>query len=115
MSQLVLLTGARGFYGRRIADALRHHGFDVATPGRPEFELLDGASVERRFAALRPALVMHSAAYYGGLGICVAEPAQIFHRNVLMAVNLLNAAARHHVQRFMAIGSACAYAGNIAG
>jgi GDP-L-fucose synthase len=115
MPPTVLLTGARGFYGRRIADSLRSHGFMVATPGRPEFDLLDLASIERGFDAIQPAIVVHSAAYYGGLGICVSEPAQIFHRNVLMGAHLLNAAARHHVKRFMAIGSACAYAGDIAG
>src|SRR5262249_47908132 len=32
-----------------------------------------------------------------------------------MGANLLNAAARYDVQRFLAIGSACAYAGNITG
>ena len=115
MAQTVLLTGARGFFGRRIADALRAHGFTVATPGRPEFDLLDPAAIDRTFDTIRPSMVVHSAAYYGGLGICVTEPAQIFHRNVLMGAHLLNAAARHHVQRFMAIGSACAYAGAIAG
>lgn len=115
MSSTVLLTGARGFYGRRIAEALRQHGFEIATPGRPEFDLLDPFSIDRTFERIRPRIVVHSAAYYGGLGICVAEPAQIFHRNILMAVNLLNAAARFEVGRFMAIGSACAYAGNLAG
>src|SRR5262249_51341838 len=115
MSPTVLLTGARGFYGRRIVEALRRHGFEVATPGLPEFDLLDPISIDHTFETIRPRIVVHSAAYYGGLGICVAEPAQIFHRNVLMGANLLNAAARYDVQRFLAIGSACAYAGNITG
>ena len=115
MAKTVLLTGGRGFFGRRIADALRCHGFEVATPGRPEFDLLDPVSVERTVEAIRPAIIVHSAAYYGGLGICLAEPAQIFHRNVLMGIHLLNAAARHDLKRFMAIGSACASAGDVAG
>ncbi len=115
MSDTVLLTGGRGFFGRAIAAALRRHGFKVVTPHRPEFDLLDRASVERTLEAVRPGIVLHSAAYYGGLGICVAEPATIFHRNLLMAANLLNAAARVEVGRFLAIGSACAYAGGIAG
>jgi GDP-L-fucose synthase len=115
MSPTVLLTGARGFFGRRLAEALTQHGFQVATPGRPEFDLLDPISIDRIMEMIRPRIVVHSAAYYGGLGICVTEPALIFHRNVLMAANLLNAAARFGVRRFMAIGSACAYAGDIAG
>jgi GDP-L-fucose synthase len=115
MSQLVLLTGGSGFFGRCIATALRRHGFEVATPGRPAFDLLDPASLDRTLQKLRPSHVVHSAAYYGGLGICVKEPVQIFHRNILMGVNLLNAAARADVKRFLAVGSACAYAGNIAG
>ena len=32
-----------------------------------------------------------------------------------MGIHLLNAAARHDLKRFMAIGSACAYAGDVAG
>jgi nucleoside-diphosphate-sugar epimerase len=115
MSRVVLLTGARGFYGRRIAQSLRRHGFEVATPGRPECELLDAGSVDRAFASIHPEIVVHSAAYYGGLGMCVTEPALIFHRNMLMGINLLNAATRHGVKRFVAIGSACAYAGNVSG
>jgi nucleoside-diphosphate-sugar epimerase len=115
MSATVLVTGSRGFFGRRVAAALRSHGFNVAAPVRPQFDLSDAASVDQMFSATRPEIVVHAAAYYGGLGICIAEPAQIFHRNVVMAVHLLNSAARYGVQRFMAIGSACAYGGHIAG
>ena len=64
---------------------------------------------------IRPDIIVHSAAYYGGLGICMAEPAQIFHRNVLMGLNLFEAAARSGVRKIMAIGSACSYPGGVAG
>jgi GDP-L-fucose synthase len=111
----VLLTGGTGFFGRRIAEALRRHEYDVAAPGRPDFDMLDFGSTIRTLEALRPDIIVHSAAYYGGLGICMAEPAQIFHHNVLMGVNLFEAAARTGVRKIMAIGSACSYPGSVAG
>ncbi len=115
MAGLVLLTGGNGFFGRPLAEAIRRRGYEVVTPGRPKFDLLDRASVARAVADLKPAIGVHSAAYYGGLGICLAEPAEIFYRNVLMSINMLDAAAKGGVRRFLAIGSACAYAGNVAG
>ena len=74
MMERVLLTGGNGFFGRRIAEALRRHEYDVATPGRPEFDLMDAGSTRRVVERLRPDILVHSAAYYGGLGICIAEP-----------------------------------------
>jgi GDP-L-fucose synthase len=115
MPGIVLLTGGSGFLGRRIADALRVRGYEVIAPGRPRFDLMDRASVDRAITTIKPDIVIHSAAYYGGLGICVAEPEEVFYRNVLMSANLLDAAARGGVKRFMGIGSACAYAGDVVG
>src|SRR5262249_17976898 len=102
----VLLTGGTGFFGRRIAAALAGRGFTVAAPVRPELDLFERASVGRAIASARPDLVVPSAAYYGGLGIISAEPARVFHDNVLMAVHLLDAAGEARVPRFMSIGSA---------
>ena len=111
MSERILLTGATGFFGRRIAEALRQHKFDVVTPGRPDFDLMDAGSTLAGLKRLEPTSIIHSAAYYGGLGICMAEPTEIFYRNVQMGINLLEAAAKTGVRKMMAIGSACAVSG----
>jgi GDP-L-fucose synthase len=115
MTERVLLTGGTGFFGRRIAEALKRHEYEVATPGRPEFDLMDAASTRKVVEKLQPDIIVHSAAYYGGLGICIAEPMQIFSRNVMMGVNILEAAAAAGVRKVMAIGSACSYPGAVAG
>ena len=54
MAERILLTGGTGFFGRRIAAALREHGFDLTTPGRPDFDLMDPALTLRTFERLRP-------------------------------------------------------------
>ena len=115
MSKTVFVTGGSGFYGRCLAEAIKRRGHEVVAPGRPKFDLLDRASVERAIATVKPDIVVHSAAHYGGLGICVAEPTEIFYRNVLMAINILDAAGRGGVTRFVGIGSACSYPGNVNG
>lgn len=115
MPERILLTGGTGFFGRRIAEALRARGHTVITPGRPDFDMMDPASTRRTLEQVRPETVVHSAAYYGGLGICVAEPIPIFHRNVVMGANLFDAAAKVGVKKILAIGSACAYPAGIDG
>src|SRR5208282_885536 len=115
MSQRVLLTGGRGFFGRRLSYALDAHGFEVATPARPAFDLMRPRSVQRAVREIKPDIIVHSAAHYGGLGIILAEPARIFYRNVLMTAHLFEAAARAGVQRILSVGSACSYPGTLAG
>lgn len=115
MATVVLQTGGRGFFGRRIAEQIEHAGYELATPGRPEFYLMDYESVERTLKEVGPEIVVHSAAYYGGLGICMNEPANLFYRNTVMSAHLLEACANTGVKRFVSIGSACAYPGNVVG
>ena len=45
----------------------------------------------------------------------MAEPARIFHNNVMMGANLLAASVQVGVRKIMVIGSACSYPGSIAG
>lgn len=115
MATVVLQTGGRGFFGRRIAEKIREAGYELVTPGRPEFDLMDYASVEKVVREVGPEIVVHSAAYYGGLGICVNEPANLFFRNTVMTANILEASSKIPIKRFVSVGSACAYPGNVVG
>ena len=60
-------------------------------------------------------LLCHAAAYYGGIGINVAEPAKLYYSNLVMGANLMEAARLAEVGKFVAIGTACSYPGYLEG
>jgi len=126
----VLLTGGSGFLGRRILVHLLREDFTVLTPHRKGCEQFHGlkdhidhgirgvrCDLERENGGIleimrwfKPDAVIHSAAYYGGIGICKSDPVGLFVRNTRMAANLIDVCSRtDSIVRFMCIGSACGY------
>ena len=123
----VLLTGGSGFLGRRILVHLLREGMTVLSATRHrcvEFAGLDhskeysyGCDLEQNAQEIlritdwfHPDTIVHSAAYYGGIGLCKTDPVGLFVRNTRMAVNLIDACAQtKSIKQFMSIGSACGY------
>jgi dTDP-4-dehydrorhamnose reductase len=60
-NRTLLLTGATGFLGRRLAPDLASYG-NVAAPGRAEMDLAEPDSIRRAFDRIRPSAVIHSGA-----------------------------------------------------
>lgn len=60
VSPRVLVTGARGQLGQEV---LARGGASTVGLGRSELDIADRAAVERAFAAVRPELVVNTAAY----------------------------------------------------
>ena len=115
----VLVTGGSGFLGRQIVRLAEAADHDVLAPRGREFNLVTMAGVDAYMSnACREGpvdVIIHSAAYYGGIGINQAEPATIFHRNTQMAVSVFEIARRHGIRKVLPIGSACAYPGYLEG
>lgn len=116
----ILVTGGSGFLGRQIVWRLQELGHCVSAPRSAGFDLERGTGLEEYFAALKKRgdavdAVIHSAAYYGGLGICTADPAGLITRNTRMTVNLFAASAAAGVHKIVSVGSACAYPGALTG
>ena len=112
----VLVTGGSGFLGRQIVAAARARGHEVLAPRSREFNLENAAGVDDYLAGAANKgagieVIVHSAAYYGGIGIIQAEPAVVFQKNCRMVLNVFDAAQRHGVRKVVAVGSACAYPG----
>ena len=111
------MTGGDGFFGSRIRLALEKAGAEVIAPTIDEMNLHSADAIRSTFEENKPDIFLHSAAVYGGLGICVKEPLRLFWENVLMTANILKTFDNPeiNVQKTVVIGSACAYAGNASG
>lgn len=116
----VLITGGSGFLGRSLIEKAVATGYKVFAPPSKVFDLLDFNKASSHLQCMeeagnKPEVIIHSAAYYGGIGINQSEPANIFFRNSQMAVNIFELAAKHNIKKVIPIGSACSYPGHITG
>jgi GDP-L-fucose synthase len=105
----VLVTGGTGFLGGHVVDRLRACSAEVVAPTRAQCDLLDARAVDRTLAATRPQMVVHLAATVGGIGANQREPGRFFYENVMMGVQLIEAARRHGVEKIVVAGTVCAY------
>jgi len=54
-------------------------------------------------------VILHLAAHVGGIGANRAHPAEFFYDNLMMGVQLLHQAWETGVEKFVALGTVCAY------
>jgi GDP-L-fucose synthase len=108
--QRILLTGGAGFLGRWVTRELAARGVppeQIFTPRSRDLDL-------RTFEACRAAVagrdvVIHLAGRVGGIGFNRERPGELFYDNLMMGVQLMEAARREGVKKFVAIGTVCAY------
>lgn len=105
----VLITGGRGFLGQHIVHELWSRGADPIPVGRSEADLRDRDATIRLFDDIRPDAVVHAAVEGGGIGWMKDHPVESGQDNARMNLNALEGAARHAVEVFIGISSACVY------
>ena len=74
-----------------------------------DYDLMDLANVDRMFADLKPEIVVHYAAYSGGIGANRAYPADFYYRNTVLTAHMFDAAARHGVKKLIYTMGGCSY------
>jgi GDP-L-fucose synthase len=107
----VLLTGATGFLGRHTLPVLvERYGRDkvVAVSSR-DADLIDRAAVDRLLYEHKPEVVVHLAAYSGGIGANRTYPADFYFRNTVLTALMFDAAARHKVRKMVYPMGGCSY------
>ncbi|WP_250126130.1 GDP-L-fucose synthase [Chroococcidiopsis sp. CCMEE 29] len=106
----ILVTGGAGFLGRRVIDQLCQAGADqhkitVARSRECDLRLMENC----QRAVDQQDIVIHLAAHVGGIGLNQVKPAQLFYDNLMMGAQLIHAAYEAGVQKFVCVGTICAY------
>ena len=106
----VCITGGAGFLGTFVQEELRNRGAeDLFIPRQENYDLTDLDDVQRLLDDAEPDVIIHLAALAGGIGVNRDRPAEFFYENLMMGVPLFHEAWKNGVEKFVAIGTICAY------
>ena len=106
----VCITGGAGFLGSYITEKLHQRGAaDIFIPHIEDYDLVKPSDIKRMYDDAQPDLVIHLAALAGGIGANRARPADFFYINLMMGVQLMHEAWLRGIEKFVAIGTICAY------
>ena len=106
----ICVTGGAGFLGTHLIEDLRARGAkEIFVPTIEEYDLVDPTAIARMLADSNPDVIIHLAAHVGGIGANREHPAEFFYDNLMMGVQLMHLAYLRGVEKFVAIGTVCAY------
>lgn len=108
--QRIVVTGGAGFLGRQVVNQLIAAGANpekITIPRSKDCDLRVWENCQR--LANEEDLIIHLAAHVGGIGLNREKPAELFYDNLMMGTQLIHAAYLAGVQKFVCVGTICAY------
>jgi GDP-L-fucose synthase len=106
----IYVAGHRGLVGSAIVRALKAQGYTrLVLRTHRELDLTDQAAVVEFFQKERPQAVIMAAARVGGIQANNVRPAEFIRDNLLIQDNVIDAAYRAGVAKFVFLGSSCIY------
>ncbi len=109
-NQRILVTGGAGFLGKQVVQQLQQAGADadkITVVRSRDYDLRQLESCQR--AVDQQDMVIHLAAHVGGIGLNREKPAELFYDNLMMGTQLIHSAYVAGVQKFVCVGTICAY------
>lgn len=106
----VVVTGGAGFLGSYVIDGLKKRGCEnILVPKIEDYDLVKLEDIKRMYHDMNPDIVIHLAAVVGGIGANREHPGEFFYKNLMMGVQLIEEGRLRNIEKFVAIGTVCAY------
>ncbi len=106
----IAVTGGSGFLGWHVLQGLERRGAPRPfVPRSRDYDLVKADGVKRFYDDAKPDIVIHLAAVVGGIGANRENPGKFFYDNLMMGVQLIEEGRQRGIQKFVAIGTVCAY------
>ncbi|MGD1896583.1 MAG: GDP-L-fucose synthase family protein [Phormidesmis sp.] len=106
----ILVTGGAGFLGKQVVDQLVQAGAateNILVTRSRDYDLTQMDACQR--AVKGQDVIIHLAAHVGGIGLNREKPAELFYDNLMMGTQLIHAAYEAGVDKFVCVGTICAY------
>ena len=107
----MLVTGGAGFLGSFIVEKLieekKVNPRNIRVPRSKDEDLRKWENCVKAVKGMN--IVIHLAGNVGGIGFNKKYPATLFYDNAIMGIQLMEAARQEGVEKFVAIGTVCAY------
>ena len=106
----IVVTGGAGFLGKQVVAQLIAAGANpaqITIPRSRDFNLCQMSACEE--IVKNQDIIIHLAAHVGGIGLNREKPAELFYDNLMMGTQLIHAAYQANVEKFVCVGTICAY------